>query len=281
MWACWTSPRLFPATYYLTAGNCTASIFIYTLTTTISWKLLNQIVALTTGSPVHADRHGDLQHALDVGTGSGVWMSEMSRQHPHCQFVGCDVVDQTSAEALPPQCSFIYGDILQCLPFDDDQFDLVHQSFMLFHIPRKQWRHVLEELARVCKRGGIVNVVELDWRPIRAGPSCTRIANAIEHCQDALAMDCRVTARLARLLGHAGFTDVSEQCVDIPLGCWGGKLGACMQQAFSQVVNSAAPMLRRLGALAQHELDHHMQAMDAELGRHRTSIALHVYTARK
>ncbi|KAI8054680.1 S-adenosyl-L-methionine-dependent methyltransferase [Syncephalis plumigaleata] len=207
---------------------------------------------------------------------------QMSMQFPSCQFVGCDIVDQTSSEPLPSQCKFVNGDILKKLPFENDQFDLIRQSFLIFHIPGSKWQPVARELFRVCKANGTINLLELDWRPTRAGPLCGLVANALEDGQNKLKMDCRVNTRLSRLLVSAGFVDVTTRTVDVPLGYWGDNIGACMYQVFSQVMNSAEPMFRRLGTFAPKELDLRVDAMKQELDASYTaSITLFIYSARK
>jgi hypothetical protein len=158
---------------------------------------------------------------------------------------------------------------------------LVHQSFLIFHIPENKWQHAVQELFRVCKTNGTVNLLELDWQPTRAGPLCELITNALECCQNKLDMDCRVNTRLTQLLVLAGFVDVEVQTVDVPLGCWGDNVGACMYQVLSQIVNSAEPMLRRLGTFASKELDPKMDAMKQELDSSYASVTLYIYSARK
>ena len=48
----------------------------------------------------------------------------------------------------------------QALPFDRDQLDLVLNTLMLHHLPRKSREQCAQEISRVLKPGGRVLVVE-------------------------------------------------------------------------------------------------------------------------
>ena len=48
---------------------------------------------------------------------------------------------------------------LEGLPFDDESFDFVHLRFVGLGIPETAWENLLEECARVLKKGtGILEV---------------------------------------------------------------------------------------------------------------------------
>ena len=55
---------------------------------------------------------------------------------------------------------FIQGNILDGLPFPDASFDFVHQRLLFFAIPTDRWQFLLNELTRVTRPGGWIEVVE-------------------------------------------------------------------------------------------------------------------------
>ncbi|HET8872051.1 MAG TPA: class I SAM-dependent methyltransferase [Gaiellaceae bacterium] len=89
---------------------------------------------------------GPVQHALDVGTGTGAGARTIRERFPTADVVGVDVSSGMLAEArrLVPDVTFVEGDAAK-LPFDDASFDLAAHSNM---IP------FLDETARVLRPGG-------------------------------------------------------------------------------------------------------------------------------
>lgn len=64
---------------------------------------------------------------LDVGCGPGQWTLDMASDYPQSTFVGVDMVDVFPTNDLPQNCSFVKGNTLERLPFDDNSFDYVFQ----------------------------------------------------------------------------------------------------------------------------------------------------------
>jgi malonyl-CoA O-methyltransferase len=89
---------------------------------------------------------GPVQHALDVGTGTGAGARTIRERFPTAEVVGVDVSPAMVAEArrLVPDATFVEGDAAK-LPFGDASFDLAAHSNM---IP------FLDETARVLRPGG-------------------------------------------------------------------------------------------------------------------------------
>src|SRR5437879_216209 len=59
---------------------------------------------------------------LDVGTGTGVWASEMARAFPGSVVVGVDLSTRSFRRPLPDNCFCCPGDVLAGLPFPDAFF---------------------------------------------------------------------------------------------------------------------------------------------------------------
>lgn len=56
--------------------------------------------------------------------------------------------------------TFVQGNILEQLPFAPMSFDFIHQRMLNFGIPRDKWQHVLQELLRVTRLGGWIELME-------------------------------------------------------------------------------------------------------------------------
>jgi ubiquinone/menaquinone biosynthesis C-methylase UbiE len=96
---------------------------------------------------------------LDVGTGTGIWLADMATLFPHAHLLGVDVSLGSLPHPLPPQCLFCQANILQGLPFPDEQFEYIHQRLLVAAIPSTRWPEAVRELVRVTRSGGWIELV--------------------------------------------------------------------------------------------------------------------------
>ncbi|TCD65656.1 hypothetical protein EIP91_002329 [Steccherinum ochraceum] len=96
------------------------------------------------------------------------WVIDAAKRWPQCTFVGYDLVNvqiplHCLDEDIANRIQWVHGNILrQRLPYDDDEFDYIHVEGMAFAIPELKWNSVFEEMNRVLRPGGVVEVVEED-----------------------------------------------------------------------------------------------------------------------
>ncbi|KAG1885491.1 hypothetical protein F4604DRAFT_1726396 [Suillus subluteus] len=108
------------------------------------------------------------KRSLDLGCGGGTWILDAAKEWPDCEFVGFDLVDvQVPFSLLEPdiasRVSWVHGNFLTTkLPFDDDEFDHVHMHGLGRGIPENKWGVLFEEVNRVLRPGGVVEVLEHD-----------------------------------------------------------------------------------------------------------------------
>ncbi|KAF7311076.1 UBIQUITIN-CONJUGAT-2 domain-containing protein [Mycena chlorophos] len=129
------------------------------------------------------------ERSLDLGCGTGVWVVEAAKHWPQCEFVGFDLMDvQIPLRSLPSEyasiaerVTWVHGNFLtNKLPFDDDEFDHVRISNISPGVPENKWGTLFEEVNRIMRPGGVVEVIEDDlifpllpkWftGPLRARP---------------------------------------------------------------------------------------------------------------
>ncbi|KAG5728954.1 Menaquinone biosynthesis methyltransferase ubiE [Termitomyces sp. T112] len=111
---------------------------------------------------------GPPQRTLDLGCGTGTWIIEAAKQWPACEFVGFDLVniqiplkilDNSTAQRI----EWRYGNFLTTkLPFEDDEFDHIHIQAIAKGVPENKWGVLFEEVNRVLRPGGSVEVIEDD-----------------------------------------------------------------------------------------------------------------------
>ncbi|CAA7265898.1 unnamed protein product [Cyclocybe aegerita] len=105
---------------------------------------------------------------LDLGCGTGTWVIDAAKEWPECELVGFDLVDiQIPLKILDPamakRIEWRHGNFLTTkLPFDDDDFDHVHIQSISKGVPENKWNNIFEEVYRVLRPGGSVEVVEDD-----------------------------------------------------------------------------------------------------------------------
>ena len=103
---------------------------------------------------------------LDLGCGPGVIALDLASKVPYGSVTGldCDQLQVETARVNAAQrpysnASFKQGDAA-ALPFEDNQFDVVHCHAFLMHTPAV--RATLQEVLRVLQPGGIISVREMD-----------------------------------------------------------------------------------------------------------------------
>lgn len=57
------------------------------------------------------------------------------------------------------------------LPFPDDHFDFVKQRLVTASFTLADWKRVIEELVRVTKPGGYIQLLEIDYNTFNLGPN--------------------------------------------------------------------------------------------------------------
>ncbi|RUS27274.1 S-adenosyl-L-methionine-dependent methyltransferase [Jimgerdemannia flammicorona] len=160
---------------------------------------------------------------LDVGCGGGPWTMEMAKSYPKSSFVGIDKEDCFPASEIPRNCIFQIADLLKGLPFKDNTFDYVYSRGMFSYFSIVEWQQVVEELRRVTKPGGYVELVE--FRPLlnRLGPYSSKLQNAFVTFIQARGGDVHnIPEKLGDYL--AGFDDLTTDYVSTPIG-WRGRIG--------------------------------------------------------
>ncbi|KAF0402420.1 S-adenosyl-L-methionine-dependent methyltransferase [Gigaspora margarita] len=91
-------------------------------------------------------------------TGAGSWLLEMSTNYPLSKFIGIDISPIQPSCIKPKNAEFIEANILERLPFLNDTFDFVFQRVLFSGIPGKEWLSIINELVRVLKPGGFLEM---------------------------------------------------------------------------------------------------------------------------
>lgn len=100
---------------------------------------------------------------LDVGCGTGRMLSEAFSMEKDIKYVGIDtskemitfLKNKSKKIGVENKVNTIIGDASK-IPFGNDSFDIVFSFHLLWHLPKKDQKEILEEMLRVCKKGGFI-----------------------------------------------------------------------------------------------------------------------------
>ncbi|KAA1129366.1 hypothetical protein PGTUg99_030019 [Puccinia graminis f. sp. tritici] len=109
----------------------------------------------------------EIRRVLDVGCGpSATWCVGVLRETSGVEVVGLDICPlllnlDCLERRVSENLSFVKHDFSDCtLPFETASFDYVHASFIAAGIPEHKWPSMLEEMTRVLKRQGTLELLE-------------------------------------------------------------------------------------------------------------------------
>ncbi|KAF8346913.1 S-adenosyl-L-methionine-dependent methyltransferase [Amanita rubescens] len=106
---------------------------------------------------------------LDLGCGTGTWIVHAAKEWPSCTFVGFDLVNvQIPIESLDSnirkRVKWRHGNFLTTqLPFEEDEFDHIHIQFVAKGVPENKWNYLFNEVNRVLRPGGSIEIIEEDF----------------------------------------------------------------------------------------------------------------------
>jgi SAM-dependent methyltransferase len=190
---------------------------------------------------------------LDVGGGSGRWGLDVCEQFPAAVVVGYDLVAAQRVKA--PRHHWVRGNVLQGLPFDDDLFDFTHQRLLLAGVPLSRWPAVVQDLVRVTRPGGWVELVEPPFEIEREGPANRRLRTLTTELSGSMGLDSTrvVFDSVDRYLRDAGLEDVVRREVPVRVGEWGGQVGSLMVSNFRAAYTRLCITLEKRSMISAEE----------------------------
>ncbi len=210
---------------------------------------------------------------LDAGTGTGRWAIELAYAFPNANVIGLDVkppaVDQQAnagagMDVRPPNYSFVPGNLLEGLSFNDGAFDFVHMRLLFTAIPHDRWPFVVSELARVTRRGGWVELVD-SIGLVNGGPHVERLMEWIRQLAARRAVDLADGSRVAQYVQGAGLTHVVARRIDLPTGAHGQRLGSLVATDFFSVCKGFGGVAVSQGLTTQQAWDETMALAQGDL----------------
>ncbi|CAG8457349.1 2179_t:CDS:2, partial [Dentiscutata erythropus] len=180
-----------------------------------------------------------------------------TQEFPEADVYGIDIASSFPNQIKPNNCHFQTCDILEGLPFDDNEFDYVFMRYMSVSIKKDQWLSVLKDIKRVMKPGGVIESVELNSFPYSMGPVMIQFMNKMNDAMiEVLGMELQV--KLEPMFKELSFQNVTSISKYISLGKWDentGKIGQIWTTNTYQMGESAKPILAAAMNLTEDEWD--------------------------
>ncbi|KIX07729.1 uncharacterized protein Z518_02383 [Rhinocladiella mackenziei CBS 650.93] len=160
----------------------------------------------------------------DVGTGMGLWAEGVAEKYPDATVVGIDTTPHE--RTTHPNCSFIISDATEEWVLDDPsmKFDLVHLRYMFGAI--KDWAALYKQSFDNMNSGGWIEQLEIEIKAStdddsdRPGSHIKRICALHTELGAASGREFDIAATMKEHIEQAGFVDVQQQRLKLPLGPW-------------------------------------------------------------
>ena len=119
--------------------------------------------------------HPATERVLDVGCGTGLFLEELSRDHPLLELTGFDLSEHMLAEARrrTGKPTFVQGSVYE-MPFADGAFDVVLNTISC-HFYLEQVR-AFREIARVLSPGGRFLCAAVSFGPFARSSAVAGVA---------------------------------------------------------------------------------------------------------
>lgn len=157
----------------------------------------------------------------------GMWTMEMAQQFPDCEVVGIDYEQATLPSLADSLKNLRFHNVViheGCTGFEDFEDNsadyIMMRDVWMVNSPAHRWAETLSEVYRVLKPGGWVELYEQELEVQHPGPNLF----LADHWYGEIFANCgverNITDQLGEYLKHAGFIDVDERALELPLGEW-------------------------------------------------------------
>jgi ubiquinone/menaquinone biosynthesis C-methylase UbiE len=225
----------------------------------------------------------ELHAILDVACGTGIWSREMALQYPTARVVGFDY-DRAPLERaqeilgprgqFPANFRFVEANMFERFPFEEGEFDYTFSRFLVVATPTDKWAHIVGEMVRVTRRGGYVEMVDMQQFPVTESPAYQRVLAAAADLVQKRGMATGVEHTLKGHLEHAGLQRIQERAFQV------GKKSREQRLLIADLLaghRNLKGALVKLGYFSETEFDALMQGEEEELPKYGVYLPV-IYT---
>ena len=159
---------------------------------------------------------------LDIGTGIGLWATDMGDKFPDAKVIGIDL-SRPPSEAQPNNVEFVIDDAMSMWTYNDN-FDFIHIRGL--YASSADWPVLYGQIFDHLHPGGYLEQMEWSMRVQCDDGSLHDDSPVAQWSRDALkiSQEADKTAQIAEemreLIGRAGFVDIVEKKYKWPIGSW-------------------------------------------------------------
>lgn len=206
----------------------------------------------------------DIQNALDIGTGTGIWAIDFADMYPDCQVMGTDL-SPIQPGWVPPNCQFMVDDADSGDEWDLPQMDYIHSRIITVGI--KDWPRYFQRCMKTLKPGGWIEVQEYIIDIYCADGTCPEDDPAFQwskinsEAMNKNGTDPRAAARFGDYLRDVGFVNVTEVREAWPIGASATEdehskiLGQSMLYNITEATRSMSAFITRKLGWSKEEVD--------------------------
>ncbi|KEF56988.1 uncharacterized protein A1O9_07178 [Exophiala aquamarina CBS 119918] len=166
----------------------------------------------------------DLHCVADVGTSRGLWAEGVAERYPETEVVGFDLIPHE--RSTHPNCSYIVADATEDWVLDRPsmKFDLVHIRSLFVGI--KDWPQLYKQCFENMSSGGWIEQLEVEIAAMADDETndlysyIQSLARYSQEMSRAAGRDFQISTGMKKMIEEAGFVDVQEQKLKLPLGPW-------------------------------------------------------------
>ncbi|KAL1925582.1 uncharacterized protein VTP21DRAFT_465 [Calcarisporiella thermophila] len=224
------------------------------------------------------------ERCLDVGCGTSSWTMEMASEYPRSKFIGIDITDATFPFELelPSNLQLMIQNALEKpLPFPDNDFYFVYQRLAVLSYQYSEWPGLLQEMYRILKPGGWVELCELDIWASPIGPPHLRLVEGLRFSLKARGMESRIALQLSKLLKNAGFTEIKTHRLTVPMYPSQGRLGALVNDIVMSAAESLGPWLSTVMGMNRKEFAELLDDVRRDVEEKKTNLCFYSVYGRK
>ncbi|CAG8753584.1 5821_t:CDS:2, partial [Dentiscutata erythropus] len=192
--------------------------------------------------------------------------------YPLTKVIGIDISPHQPSQIKPKNFEFIKANVLERLPFDDNTFDFVFQRLMNIGYTKEKWPEVINELVRVLKPGGFLELCEPSF-PFDEGPATQRIwnyAGAAEILKEQ-SSDLNAYQKLDQFLQNQGqLENIKKEVKKVYYGIKHNniELSKAIIDNIVSVANSFKPVLTKKLQISNEKFDELVKISEKELTEH-------------
>ncbi|KAF9924297.1 hypothetical protein FBU30_005692 [Linnemannia zychae] len=197
----------------------------------------------------------------------------MANEFPDAIVTGIDMSPVFPTTIIPENCRFLQHNIvLNPLPFPDNSFDYVHQRLLVAGLKSQDWIKVLQELERVTKPGGWIELVEADGYGGNNGPCTQQLWGWVDQTLKNHNINVNVATQpgLDNILKQANLINIKQEVFHLPTGLYGGKIGTLLKENEQAFWIAMAPKVVQATGIETRVYEEAIAASNAEVEIHKS-----------